>query len=363
MRRLVFTNSLVWALAAFVAGRGIAGAAAEAASFVPLAPGTYSDARAISADGTVVVGNTQDSAFRWSAATGLVTLVAGLSQATGVSGDGSIVVGYSAGFADGNHFFRWTNSSGVQYLGRGTAYDISADGKTIVGSQFDKAFSWTAATGLVQLNPTAASSTAEAVSADGSVIVGSAVNGGISPVAGRWTAATGWVSLGLLPGGASAAFPVSSATAVSANGATLGGFSTTTAPREEAFRWTQETGMVRVDSLAANLNSRAIVRGVSADGSILVGEGNRAFIWTALTGTQDLRDYLIANGATGLAGWTLWKIGGISSDGRWVSGSGTSPSGNLESWIAELSPVPIPAAAWLFGGAIGLLGTLQRRKS
>lgn len=322
----------------------VPGLASAATTFVRLAPNTYANARAISADGTVVVGNTVGDAFRWSAATGLQLLGAGFTSiATGVSGDGSVVVGNDPQFPDGYHFFRWTSPTGRQYIARGQAADISADGTTIVGSQFDNAFRWTSATGLIPL-PGFSYTSAEAVSADGSVIAGSVSTTPSIAHAGRWTAATGWVDLGLLPGGSSAAFPVASATAMSANGAVLGGFSATTAPSEEAFRWTQSSGMVRLDNLPVNNFSRVIVRGISADGSVLVGEGEQAFIWTAWAGTQDLRLFLVANGATGLDGWNLFLIGGITPDGRFITGSGSSPSGNLEAWIAEIEPFPPPAA-------------------
>jgi hypothetical protein len=62
----------------------------------------WSSSIAVSADGSVVVGQgtsaSNDEAFRWSAAGGMVGLLPGdYSAATGVSSDGTVVVGYSYG--------------------------------------------------------------------------------------------------------------------------------------------------------------------------------------------------------------------------------------------------------------------------
>ena len=112
------------------------------------------------------------------------------SRAYGVSADGSVVVGWSEGSA-----FRWTASGEMQYLGGGSyseAFGVSADGSVVVGvSSNGRAFRWE--NGVLQSldTPYPLGSRAYGVSADGSVVVGSAV--GSSPTAAlRWTAARGW---------------------------------------------------------------------------------------------------------------------------------------------------------------------------
>lgn len=117
----------------------------------------YSEARAISGDGTTAVGENRSSsggieAFRWTAAagiTGLGDLPGGdiESRAYGVSYDGSVVVGYGTS-SSGERAFVWDAAGGMRELGGvlvadygldlsgwrlTAAYDVSADGRTIVG--------------------------------------------------------------------------------------------------------------------------------------------------------------------------------------------------------------------------------------
>lgn len=107
-------------------------------------------ARAVSLDGSTVVGSLGQSAFRrTSAGVDLLGTLTGdrSSEALAVSGDGSVVVGLSHG-PNGSHAFYWSASTGMidladllRVLGANTtnwslmrATGISADGLTIVGS-------------------------------------------------------------------------------------------------------------------------------------------------------------------------------------------------------------------------------------
>ena len=93
-------------------------APAQAASFRGL--GSLSST-SISADGSVIVGNSGSQAFRWTQEDGMIglgSLGGTFSTADGVSADGSVVVGYS------NHpngyqieAFRWTQVDGMLGLG------------------------------------------------------------------------------------------------------------------------------------------------------------------------------------------------------------------------------------------------------
>jgi probable HAF family extracellular repeat protein len=156
------------------------------------------------------------------------------------------------------------------------------------------------------------------------------------------------------------------ATAVSGDGSVVVGLSENDeVGRAEAFRWTAVSGMVGLGLLPGGTYTEP--HAVSADGSVIVGSGDiayddeDAFIWTENAGIQRLFEVLVANGATGLNGWTLEYAFDISSDGKWVVGYGINPNGSPEAFLADISSVPIPAAVWLFGTAVGLMWWTRRK--
>jgi probable HAF family extracellular repeat protein len=192
-------------------------------------------------------------AMRWNASEGMVNMGAmpsGSSPraiATGVSSDGSIIVGGSNSTNGTSEAFRWTQSDGFVGLG-----DLS-------GGNF--------------------SSVASAISRDGTVIVGQGTT-----IAGtfafRWTQA-GMVSLGDLPG-----FPNSSyARGVSDDGRIVVGSGNISGGLfGQAFVWEQGVGMKSLLSilLANGINPAddgwtdlTDATGVSADGKTIVGTGFR----------------------------------------------------------------------------------------
>ena len=105
--------------------------------------------------------------------------------------------------------------------------------------------------GLGDLPGGSFASVATAVSADGKVVAGySSTTNGYEAV--RWTAATGLQGIGELPGGTFASF----ANAISADGTTIVGHSQS-ASGDQAFRWTQPTGMVGLGDLAGGSFTRS----------------------------------------------------------------------------------------------------------
>jgi probable HAF family extracellular repeat protein len=159
-------------------------------------PYRSSSASGISADGSVVIGSSNNTngleAFRWTQSDGMVSL-ANLdggnfsSGANDVSDDGSVVVGVIYNRLDGSEAFRWTQSGGMVGLGflsgdsfNSQANEVSADGSVVVGSSDSvnghEAFRWTQSGGMVGLGFLSSDnflySSADGVSADGSVIVG-----------------------------------------------------------------------------------------------------------------------------------------------------------------------------------------------
>ncbi|HEX5010691.1 MAG TPA: PEP-CTERM sorting domain-containing protein [Planctomycetota bacterium] len=280
--------------------------------------------------------------------TGVGDLAGGnvLSAAYGVSGDGSVVCGYSNS-STGDAAFRWTAAGGLQPLGDlpggatlSYANAVSADGSAIVGHSLsgsgDEAFRWTASgmLGLGDLPGNGFFSIANGVNADGSVVVGhseSALSGTLSAEGFRWTAATGIQPLGDLPG--SNFFSVASA--VSADGLRIAGYGDSTASgpsSSEATRWSWPAAPVGLGDLpGGGFGGNAF--GISADGNVIVGlsaasAGVFAFRWSdpaaGGSGMQSIGD--IPGGSA------FSRANGISADGSVIVGQSVGPSG-MEAFV------------------------------
>jgi probable HAF family extracellular repeat protein len=377
-----------------------------AAQFIPLGdlPGgeISSHASAISGDGTTVVGASSPyrpyidfpDAIRWSEEEGLVNLQTvplergPMSLATSASLDGGVIVGTMRHDPVGSNSysepFRWTASEGIVGLGYlddgdtpvGSAGDVSADGKVIVGGSssangHSEAFFWTSGEGLVGLGDLPGgefSSTATGISADGSVVVGVGTSEqGIE--AFRWTASAGMVPLGDLPGG----FFGSGADAISGDGSTIvgSGRSVLSGGALEAFRWTDALGMQALGDLPGG-DFYSAARATSYDGTIVLGfgssaAGTMAFVWDEAQGMRDLQEVLTAHHDLGnaMAGWQLSSASGISDDGLSLVGWGSNPDGNTEAWLVRLDrplTAPEPGTLTLFLAGIASV-TRSRRRS
>lgn len=212
----------------------------------------------------------------------------------------------------------------------GDANAVSADGLVVVGAAQQGAFRWTTAGGVEYLpQPAGFTGDAFAASADGSFIVGS-LEGPTSARAFRWT---GGVTTDL--GNASGDF-VTRAMGVSADGTVLAGQGNT-----GWFRWTQAGGFV-VQSGAAY--------GISASGGVVVGGsflggGSHAFRWTQATGMQDLGV---------LPGGPLSVAYAVSGDGAAVVGM---------SYAGPTSPVDYRPFRWTSGGGMVNLGCSPARST
>jgi probable HAF family extracellular repeat protein len=169
-------------------------------------------ATAASADGSVVVGTLASPvhAFRWTAAGGLQDL--GVppgaidSMALDVSADGNVIVG-SATTPQGSLAWIWDEAVGMRSIGTlGPDYPngataVSADGMVVAGYSSRHAFRWTEEGGMVDISPDVpdtGSASAWAISADGTTIVGSYLptkGVGMVPLQFRWTASGGFEDL------------------------------------------------------------------------------------------------------------------------------------------------------------------------
>lgn len=171
-----------------------------------LAGSTDSYALATNADGAVVVGGSVMSngtrAFRWAdgAMSDLGTLGGSYSLARAVSASGQTVAGESYNSLSQARTFVWTTESAMRDIGtlggsRTYFSDLSSDGTTIVGASdtgtASHAYRWTATSGMSGLGTLGdGGSWALAVNADGSVVVGE-FDLGQQNRGFRWTQATG----------------------------------------------------------------------------------------------------------------------------------------------------------------------------
>ena len=288
--------------------------------------------------------------FRWTPGSGMQQISSTPGYATALTPDGQTIVG-SMSNAGSSYWepFRWTPGTGPQFIGNlstwwpgGAARAVSADGQTIAGyayiSNFHiRAFRWTPATGMQNLGTLPGlfdpGSEANAISADGQVIVGSSSLQIM--VATRWDSA-GIHSLGSIPGAPS---QWSNAYGANADGSVIVGQSNSPGSVYQAFRWTAGTGMVGLGTLPGAEASSASE--VSYDGRIVLGwsgpryvpEEQVAMIWTP-AGMRSVDSELTALGVTAHQGWSLRHATTISPDARWIGGHGINPQGQREGWVA-----------------------------
>ena len=294
---------------------------AQSMSGIGTLGGTNSYASAASANGSVIVGQsdvTGDAAlhaFKYvgTTMTDLGTLGGADSSAYAVSADGSVIVGYSSIAGDAAfHGFKYvgTTMTDLGTLGGTNSYinALSADGSVIVGhshiaADLDfHAFKYVGTT-MIDLGTLGGGySSATAVSADGRVIAGiSYITGDIAYHAFKYVGTT-MSDLGTLGGRNSQAHAVSADGSVIVGESLIAGDVTT-----HAFKYVGTT-MTDLGTLGGT-NSQAYA--VSADGSVIVGESLIAgdasthafkYVGTAMTdlgtlgGTSSNVNALSANG-------------------------------------------------------------------
>lgn len=354
-------------------------------------------ATAVSADGSVVVGNSADFAFetmRWTQADGVTFLgratVPTLGTGAGipdVSFDGTRI---SATILsdDGTHQTQgvWTSGTGWQAMSvypsdagvvdtsLGSAWGISGDGNHVAGlywrmGQTDglaHASIGTLAGGVQDLGSTGGSSRANAANFDGSVVVGwdEATDGHWRPTVWNNGVATILHDVGAF----------AEATAVNGAGDVIVG---------EA--WNTETGTSEAASWRWNGSSwdeqflgvlpgtfpgfgRAIASGVSGDGSIIVGfnaydfgpfSDSTGFIWTQDTGMVSIEAFLALHGVDVDPNFDFGSITAISEDGRTLVGYGL----DWNTFLTQSFAITIPAPGATALAAMGLALTNRRRRA
>lgn len=339
-------------------------------------------------------------------ALGRVDSQTGAYYATGISGDGSQVVGYKI-FVNSNNrnqAYIWNATDGIQWLPgflgeTGTvpsyAYAISQDGTIIVGqtrteAKKDYSTTWEKVDGVwtptIQESMGNSTSRLTAISADNGVIVGSSsasgikiVNGGaqvtlgpsrqILGVSGDGATAVGYTTTS---GTAAASFtvptnaatplaalssnPTSQALSLSYDGSVIVGWATDDNDRQRAVRWTASG----VEDLGAlRLDDASVANAISSDGKVVIGNsGSDAFLWTEELGMVNLQTWLTDEISVDLNGWVFTDATAISmtDDGLYnLAGSGTYQGVN-ENWLItglSVPTIPEPRTALLIG-----MGTL-----
>lgn len=287
--------------------------------------GGAAQATAVSADGRCVVGNLSGRPFRWTNEDGLVFLAPSrIGSALGVSGDGSVVVGTFGTTVSEYRGFRWQGGQIeelpplLQMIGT-TARAISEDGNTIVGSSINPknelySCRWVRGFGVQPVGKNQPQLLGEgvAVNSNGTrILIDSrltiwygpynAVDHGSPPallkpngisedatiacatlldetIAYVWDEATRFTSLGYLN---PARQVPTRAGAITKDGTKIFGVSD-----KRLFVWTKSTGMVELDPSIPRTVEMQFVRGISADGSVIVGTAvvngkEQAFRWSA----------------------------------------------------------------------------------
>lgn len=331
----------------------------------PVGYGTPSVA-AMSADGSVFVGGASQGLFtmravRWSNYGGNSDLLAGpggaQSNATGVSADGSVIVGGIE--IDGtSQAVVWTNNHPPRVLDNlpGTtdslALGVSANGQFVVGSSTtssfnDRAVLWKLADNtLVDLSQTAllrspgvTDSRAIAVSRNGDIVAGnySTADNNLSFI---WRSGTNTSQqLALLTAGG---YTNSDVVGMSANGAVIAGTQTTNDYQSQAVYWTSADGVAHgIGTLGLNGDhtfSRASA--ISANGQVIVGESDyRAFRWSQQGGMQSVAQWLATAKVAIGNRLVLQRATATNKDGSVITGWGMDERERPIAWIARVSPI------------------------
>lgn len=341
-----------------------------------------STATGVSADGSIVVGNDIDTSinsttmpFIWNSNTNSRIQLSGPinSGFTGISADGTKAVGFfqTGGITSNGGPFIYDVATGTPSYMSATATGgvmnavptgISADGTTISANLYTLNGYQVAGSGPyggpLAMMPYLAEGHANAVSADGSVIVGDMGN------AFRFTQGT-YTFLGNIN-------PVTRALSVSGDGSVVVGSSESyDSNYSRSFIWTDANGLVDLNIPSAK--SSAI--DISDDGFVIVGKtfdgstGDHAYLYDRSAGQYyDLLSLLNTNGVTGSGSWsqiyTANSISGNSSSGYNIVGQGLI-GGDRRAFLIKgltLTSVPEPSGFALAAFATGIFAFTARRR-
>jgi hypothetical protein len=346
---------------------------------------TSSTISGISADGSVVCGNSGSRAMIWTAADGArdlgVPADATTASAAGVGiVNGHVVVAVNTDAA-GFKARRWdgtTTGAGtyaalplmagtLEWLARG----VGTDGTTnvwIAGSSFNGGDGGGRQAGLYKQSSN--STTLLGLPANGhdhSDLNAVADNGygagqyqykGTAPTGGarnamKYTGASSCVALNTYFGAPSTSYEAL-AKAISRNGLVQGGWSHYSGGGSYAkpIIWNNSATPTTVGFIpGGDGDNWGEVLALNGDGTVaggysyhVPGGGEEAFIWDAANGTRQLQGVLSTQYGLDLTGWTLQRMTAMSADALVLAGNGLH-NGNAEGWVVrfvQYSPWPPP---------------------
>ncbi|RKY21177.1 MAG: hypothetical protein DRQ55_05220 [Planctomycetota bacterium] len=311
----------------------------SAQSLTILPAGTW--ASDITPDGRVVVGSAAGGGFYWDwKHDPAPTFITGGNDIVAVSDDGLTMVGCMDDPGTGAEVAAmWTQASGWVSLGylpnagscpsKSNAYDISGDGTTVVGLSWDgcsgRAFKWTAANGMEELQHLGSSSNrASAISGDGSTIGGWAQTSARSPA--YWDASDHSGAM-VDPSFSGEVHDLNADGSISVGTNYFGGG----AGWYSAFYRVGTGNLISIGSLSGGTMA-GNAQGVSEDGSLIVGFDHaglyrEAWIWTQASGIVGMADVFTSLGITGAPFIKVCRA--TSSDGGIVVGGAEGGGGGF----------------------------------
>lgn len=301
----------------------------------------------VTGDGQVVTGTSGGTNFRWTQAGGSVSLGGNASSNVVISDDGTRIAGGTTSGGNGSAGV-WLGGTSWQALGGlgasgcpdlSSVYDVSGDGSTVVGLGWNgcaaHGFSWSVDSGMVDLGTLFVNRSTRANGVDhlGDVIVGWQDLSNGQRVAARWVDGVESLILGHSGQYNGEAYDATAdgSTIVGLNCHYTGG---------QAWVWSQATGVQCISGLN-NLFA------VSGDGALMggsngAGPGMQAAIVQGTT-VSDLKSWLVAQGVNGPGSWiALTAVLDISADGSVLVGWGQkdTPWPATRGWIVVLKLAP-----------------------
>ncbi|WP_211453601.1 hypothetical protein [Collimonas antrihumi] len=327
----------------------------------PIAAAGFTEARAISANGKVVVGSADfkgaecrcdSDAFAWSSTTGMIDINQGAvpwSWATAVNADGSVIVGLlQYAVEERSRPFRWTAETGLVDLTKANPQlenfypvALSADGTIMAGrvrllNQGARTRAAIVSNGVLTYlgspQNTREDSDVTAMTPNGDIVVGHINADGTSNRAFLWKKNEGMKDITTIKGH----FLSSYATNVSADGSTVVG-SVFADGVNHAFQWTEKNGMKDLGALTNDEDEKLEAIAVSGNGALVFGISSRRsvserrlFQWSVNKGMVDLGP------APGNIDTSY--IAGTSSDGSILTGT-ISRGGLKNAFVLDLSKI------------------------